>query len=388
MVSEFGFSANPELLFSCGGFSGIPERLASWGASTVIVSGKKSLKSSGKTEKLIKELKRQGLSFFWFTVGHEADPDTINCCLKEMENRRIHSVCAIGGGSVLDTGKALAAMARQKKKDVELYLEGIGSETPEGKTLPLLAVPTTAGTGSEATRNAVISRPGKGGYKKSLRHEAFVPSAVILDPELACSAPAGVTAACGMDTLSQLLEAFFSTRSNPLTLMYCRQGIRFFAQAFEEVLKDPENTDLRGKMALASYFSGLSLASAGLGTVHGLAGALGGQASIPHGIACAKLLPPVMEITARQLNAKDPAFLKMAEAGFLLTGTPYERAQDRVDVLIQYLNHLVEGLKFPRFASFGVDREGIERVCKNPSNKNNPVALSSRQCLTFMKGLL
>ena len=216
-------------------------------------------------------------------------------------------VTAVGGGSILDLGKAAAATARQERAVVRRYLEGVGEEAPTGNTIPMIAVPTTAGTGSEATKNAVIKGEWKGScYKKSLRHDAFVPAAAVIDPDLAVGCPPEVSLACGMDAFCQLLESYVSTGAGPITDALARDGIRRFARGIrlftDNLYGSPEEAELRGELALAAYYSGLTLANAGLGTVHGLAGPLGAVCDIPHGAACALLMPPVFRRLADRLD--------------------------------------------------------------------------------------
>ena len=216
-------------------------------------------------------------------------------------------VAAVGGGSILDLGKAAAAAARQERAGVRRYLEGVGEEAPTGNTIPVIAVPTTAGTGSEATKNAVIKGEWKGScYKKSLRHDSFVPAAAVIDPDLAVGCPPEVSLACGMDAFCQLLESYVSTGAGPITDALARDGIRRFARGSrlftDNLYGSPEEAELRGELALAAYYSGLTLANAGLGTVHGLAGPLGAVCDIPHGAACALLMPPVFRRLADRLD--------------------------------------------------------------------------------------
>ena len=216
-------------------------------------------------------------------------------------------VAAVGGGSILDLGKAAAATARQERAGVRRYLEGVGDEAPTGNTIPMIAVPTTAGTGSEATKNAVIKGEWKGScYKKSLRHDAFVPAAAVIDPDLALGCPPEVSLACGMDAFCQLLESYVSTGAGPITDALARDGIRRFARGSrlftDNLYGSPGEAELRGELALAAYYSGLTLANAGLGTVHGLAGPLGAVCDIPHGAACALLMPPVFRRLADRLD--------------------------------------------------------------------------------------
>jgi alcohol dehydrogenase class IV len=299
------------------------------------------------------------------------------------------SVLAIGGGSVLDAGKAVAAMLRHKGSVVD-YLEGVGIREPEGLTVPMIAVPTTAGTGSEATKNAVISRRGPDGFKKSLRHDAFVPSAAVLDPELAVGCPPEVTRACGMDAFCQLLESFLSTGATPVTDMLAREGLARFASGCRlftmGLYGRPEEIQLRGELALAAYYSGLTLANAGLGTVHGIAGPIGAFSDVPHGVACGLLLGPVFRrITAHLTDNGDTRSLnRLALAGAVLrrgdsgagAGDPESTYPRRGDIenLLDRFDRWRDGLS--KLSDYGMSENLIESVLANSDNKSSPVPLS------------
>lgn len=252
--------------------------------SRIALIGAPSFLNSPKGEDFCTHLSTRGLSVHSFPVHGEPSPETVDAITGTIKGAALQGVVAVGGGSVLDAAKAAAAMVFEEGS-VEDYLEGVGTKLPSGRTLPLVAVPTTSGTGSEATKNAVISRPGrttavsanqKPGFKKSLRHDNYLPAAALLDPELTLSCPSAVTASCGMDAFSQLLESFLSTKANPVTDALAWDGLIRFLKAFPSLMEDLENPSLRFEIALGAYYSGLTLANAGLGAVHGMAGALGG----------------------------------------------------------------------------------------------------------------
>lgn len=203
---------------------------------------------------------------------------------------------AIGGGSVIDCGKAVAAMLVEDGS-VQDYLEGVGTRKPSGAKIPFIAVPTTAGTGSEATKNAVVC-DRKEGYKKSLRHDAYMPDVAVIDPELTMTAPRPVTIACGLDAVSQLIESYTSTKANVFTDSLALTALSHASESLlPHCLDQGNDISLRGKMSYAALISGITLSHAGLGAVHGMAGPLGGLFPVPHGVTCGKLLFPKASTT-------------------------------------------------------------------------------------------
>lgn len=357
-------------------------------------------------------------------------------------------VAAVGGGSILDLGKAAAATARQERAGVRRYLEGVGEEAPTGNTIPMIAVPTTAGTGSEATKNAVIKGELKGScYKKSLRHDSFVPAAAVIDPDLAVGCPPKVSLACGMDAFCQLLESYVSTGAGPITDALARDGIRRFARGSrlftDNLYGSPEEAELRGELALAAYYSGLTLANAGLGTVHGLAGPLGAVCDIPHGAACALLMPPVFRRLADRLDeledggnvrrrlawagsvllagGGDPEGApwsdrrpspgaggappnpesKFGGAAAPLSGAPntrnsipprrlnpgaFRNSRTPIEQLLQLLEDWSRQL--PRLASYGLEHNHVDTVVQASGNKNFPLPLDESEHRRILQELL
>ena len=358
-------------------------------------------------------------------------------------------VAAVGGGSILDLGKAAAATARQERAGVRRYLEGVGDEAPTGNTIPMIAVPTTAGTGSEATKNAVIKGDWRGScYKKSLRHDAFVPAAAVIDPDLAVGCPPEVSLACGMDAFCQLLESYVSTGAGPITDALARDGIRRFARGSrlftDNLYGSPGEAELRGELALAAYYSGLTLANAGLGAVHGLAGPLGAVCDIPHGAACALLMPPVFRRLADRLDELEDGGnvrRRLAWAGSVLLagegdpeGAPWrdrrpslgaggapsgpeskfggaanpvsgapntpnrpntgmlspvavlQNSRTPIEKLLQLLEDWSRQL--PRLASYGLEHNHVETVVQASGNKNFPLPLDESERRRILQELL
>ena len=290
-------------------------------------------------------------------------------------------VIGLGGGSVLDTGKAIAALAINPG-DMFDYLEVIGKGQPLIKApLPYVAIPTTAGTGSEVTRNAVIESPEQN-IKVSLRSPTMLPRVALVDPELTYNLPPDVTASSGLDALTQLIEPFVSVKAYPLTDAICREGLAHAAHSLRRAYEDGTDKEARQGMSLVSLFGGLALANAALGAVHGFAGALGGMLHAPHGALCARLLPFVMEANIKALETrqpKHPAIARYAEIARILTGekdaTPIDGAK--------WTAELVEALNIQPLSSYGMNQtdfpEAVEKTMKANSFKGNPMALEERE---------
>jgi len=313
-------------------------------------------------------------------VNGEPTPELVDSIVAEFRGRGVDAVCAVGGGSVVDAGKAVSAMLPQDGSVFE-YLEGVGSGTPhDGRKVPFIAVPTTAGTGSEATKNAVLSRIGEGGFKKSIRHDNFVPDVAVIDPELMLSCPRSVTASTGMDALTQLLESFVSTKANPMTDALAESGLRYAAEDLVSACSNGAgDITVRAGMAYAALLSGVTLANAGLGVVHGLASSIGGMFDIPHGVVCGSLVGAASEVTIERLNT-DPekymaAKVKYAMAGAVLDGIEYHPGLDIDSLcrsLVERLNGLTEELDLPRLGEYGMTASDIDAVLDLTGAKNNP----------------
>ncbi|WP_320043067.1 iron-containing alcohol dehydrogenase [uncultured Desulfobacter sp.] len=322
------------------------------------------------------QLRVAGCKFKRQTVHGEPGPDIVDDLTEQADTFNAGCVVGIGGGSVLDAGKAVAAMLCQEGS-VQDYLEGVGTKEPEGKTVRFIAVPTTAGTGSEATKNAVLSRPGPAGFKKSFRHDAFIPSTAIIDPELAMGCPPETTLACALDAFSQLLESCVSTNATPLTQALSRQGLRLFvrgSQLFSDNLYQSRvELSLRWDLAMAAYLSGVTLANAGLGAVHGVAGPLGAFTCVPHGVACGSLLPRVFTILTEEMRVE-----ALDEVGaWLSRGIDAIPQPDDFQVALDYMNAWAAQL--PKLSEYGLTEQDLDSVVNASANKNFPIQLSAQQ---------
>ena len=346
----------------------------------LIVTGSQSFVSSGKKDIIDKALRKKSVAPLYFPVSGEPSPYLIDDAVSKFRNSDIYIVCSIGGGSVIDTGKAISAMLLHDDSVFD-YLEGVGTgKKHDGVKVPFIAVPTTAGTGSEATKNAVLSCVGPSGFKKSLRHDNFVPDAALIDPELMLSCPPNITASTGMDAFTQLLESYVSTQSTPLTDALAFSGLCHAAEnLIPACTTGAGDVEVRAGMAYAALLSGITLANAGLGVVHGLASALGGLFDIPHGVICGTLVGAATRVSIsvlkKQKNTGENALKKYARIGALLSGNDSGDTDRCCELLIIKLEEWTDLLNLPLLNEFGVKESNIENILNSTGNKNNPAKL-------------
>lgn len=383
MKETFGFYRGPRILFGAGVFGELGNLAASLGGRVLVVTGERSLKDSGYLDRMFGMFKERGIDFFHVSVSGEPTPDFVDYAAGGFALSDIEVVVGAGGGSAIDAGKAVSAMLPLQspgQEQVEKYLEGVGGEEHPGCKVPYVAVPTTAGTGSEATKNAVLSRTGREGFKKSLRHDNLVPDLALVDPELQLSCPADVSSACGMDAFTQLLESLVSRRASPLTDALAYSGLRRVAESLVSVCSTGAgDLSARGDMAYASLLSGVTLANAGLGTVHGLAASVGGLVDIPHGVVCGTLVGKVTEVTIRKLESgegEQAALDRYAAAGTLVAGADPGAPGGSRRALVETIAEWTERLGIPRLGRFGFDERDAVAVARKAGNKNNPVELT------------
>ena len=383
MISAFTFSTMPRLIVGPGTIGSLGAIAASYGQNALLVTGSEALERSGKLSLMLGDLKTVGMHVHHCRIAGEPSPAMVDPAVMDVKDKNVAVVLAVGGGSVLDAGKAIAAMLKEDGSVVD-FLEGVGKRSPSGESVPVVAVPTTSGTGSEATKNAVISRVGSGGFKKSLRHDNYIPRLVILDPTLCVSAPPSVTAACGMDALTQLIESYVSTQASPLTDALAMDGMRHLIPALPTVCgKGASDTGCRGAVAYAAFLSGVTLANAGLGAVHGVAGPMGGIVSIPHGVACANLLPYAVTATVDNLTAMHTQHAvttidKFARIGRVF-GAKHENRLDCCRHLVDCIYRWLDQFDIPRLGQFGLNVAHVDFLVQTVSNKNNPLPLSADQ---------
>jgi alcohol dehydrogenase class IV len=372
---RFDFATVGRILFGPGVFSQTAELALSLGKKPLLVSGRRR----EHLVPLVGELEAAGAAVTRLTVTGEPDTGTIGAGLELARRCGCDVVIAVGGGSVLDTGKAIAGLLRQDGELLD-YLEVIGRAKPlSGPPTPCLAVPTTAGTGAEVTCNSVIASP-EHKVKVSLRHPSLFPAMALVDPELTYSLPPAETAASGLDALTQLIEPFVSIAANPITDALCLEGINRAGRSLLRVFTEGSDPQAREDMSLAGLFSGLALANAKLGAVHGLAGPLGGLTGAPHGRLCASILPAVMETNIRLLRKRgdNPAALdKYRETACLLTGHDRARAEDGAAWVRDLCGKLgIQGLQALGFQKADT-KALVEKALQASSMKGNPVKLTA-----------
>jgi alcohol dehydrogenase class IV len=378
MVKPFQFSRLPKIYFRKGIFAELPSVIKTFGNRILIVTGESSFLDSAYSQRLFDDLQKRSIEYHLLTISGEPSPEIIDTAVKEYHNERIDLIAGIGGGSVLDAGKAVSAMM-YKADSVLAFLEGVGTREHPGTRLPYIAVPTTSGTGSEATKNAVLSRVGKGGFKRSLRHDNLVPDIALVDPELTLTCPRENTAASGMDCFTQLLESYLSDKAVEYTDALALEGLKAIKTSLLSAYQNVTDIEARTGMSFAALTSGICLANAGLGAVHGFASSIGGMYNIPHGLICGTLMASGNEINVRELRKMDagqPALEKYALLGRLFSDESGKSDSYYTDRFIQFLHRLTGELNLPGFSEYGVEEKDVDYICSNTDIKNNPVKLT------------
>ncbi len=388
---EFSIARLPRIEFGSGVFNKLPEMLAGYGTHILLVTGAHSYKNLPGWSSFIEQLKQRSMHWEHCTVTHEPSPELIDATVRSLSDRAFDVVVGIGGGSALDAAKAIAGLLKVQRTVMD-YLEGVGPELPyEGPVVPLIAVPTTAGTGSEATKNAVLSVQGEDGFKKSFRHDRLVAEYAVVDPELLAGCPPDVIAANGMDALTQLLESYVSIKSNAFTDALAISGLQAVRDALIPLYRHDhrQNTDAvktyREKMAYAALLSGITLAQVGLGSVHGLASPLGAFYPIPHGVVCGTLVASATRINIDSMRARAPdnaALEKYAHVAEILCRKSFHDAGSAHAALVQLLSDWTQALALPRLSRFGLSEAGLDKVVahsRGSSMKTNPVVLTDQE---------
>lgn len=387
-MDSFVFSRSPRIVFGRGTFRELGDIVSGFGRRVLLVTGASSLRSSGRLQALRDGLERKSIEFVHLAVEGEPSPDLVDRAVLEHRGVGIDVVLAVGGGSAIDAGKAISAMLPLGTPVLD-YLEEVGTAAHDGRKVPFVAVPTTAGTGSEATNNAVLSRVGAGGFKKSLRHENFFPEVAVVDPELALSCPRGVTAACGMDALTQLLESCLSTRATPLTDALAWSGLERVRDNLPAVCGEgADDVGARAGMAYAALVSGLALANAGLGVVHGFASAIGGLFEVPHGVVCGTLLGAATRANIASLQREGEgaeALRKYARAGVLLAGRENADFREGCRLLLDTLEGWTEALGLPLLGDYGINPSDVDSILAETSLKANPARLNREELADILR---
>lgn len=374
---RFELATAGRIVFGPGAVADLPAIARTFGARAFVVTGRDGRRHASP----IDALRAAGLTCATFQTPGEPTLDLARDGAAQARAHDSDVVIAIGGGSAIDAGKAIAALATNPG-DVLDYLEVVGRGQPLTVTpLPLIAVPTTAGTGAEVTRNAVLGVPERR-VKASLRSATMLPRVALVDPDLTLDLPPAITAATGLDALTQLIEPYVSSRANPVVDALCLDGMARAAAAIRRVCTDGRDRDAREAMSLASLLSGFALANAGLGAVHGFAAPIGGRVDAPHGAICAALLPHVCAANLRTIESRapdHPARRRYEIVARTLTGRADARAEDGV----AWLRALVEELRIPPLRTYGLGEADVdalvEQASRASSMKANPIALTGEE---------
>ncbi|HEY3445489.1 MAG TPA: iron-containing alcohol dehydrogenase [Myxococcales bacterium] len=379
----FDLATAQRIVFGRGSFDQLGELAAPFGKRALLVAGT-HLSRSGELARAEFLLSKKGVAVETLLVHGEPEVNVVDEAAARARTAGCELVVGLGGGSALDVAKAAAALATSGGS-VREYLEGVGSgRALRARPLPFLAAPTTAGTGSEVTRNAVVGSKAEG-FKKSIRSPLMLAAVALVDPALTDSNPPAQTASSGLDALTQLIEPYVSTRAMPLTDALSLEGIRKARPALPRAFADGSDAAARDDLAMASLLGGFCLANAGLGAVHGIAAALGARFEMPHGLACACVLAATVEINVRALERRSPAspaLLRYAKIGEALCGRSFPTEAEARAAGVKDVRELCQELKVPRLAAFGVTAARLSMLVgesRGSSMKSNPIALEDAE---------
>lgn len=383
---NFEFATAMRIVFGAGAVNQVAANARPFGSRALVVTGR----NPQRTEPLLAGLRANGQGAVTFAVAGEPEISTVEQGVALARAERCDFVIALGGGSVIDAGKAIAAMLTNAGA-LRDYLEIIGrGQALTQSPAPFVAIPTTAGTGAEVTRNAVLASPEQR-LKVSLRSPLMLPRLAVVDPELTYDLPPAFTASTGLDALTQLIEPYVCLRANPMTDGLCVEGIRRAARSLRAVFRNGRDAQARADMAIASLHGGLALANAGLGAVHGFAGPIGGMFPAPHGAVCAALLPQVMAANLRSMREREPlnsALWRYDEIARLLTGNPNATA----DAGVAWVQKLVADLAIPPLRAYGIGEadvaELVEKARNASSMKPNPIVLTPEELTAVLRAAL
>ncbi|HHM04900.1 MAG TPA: iron-containing alcohol dehydrogenase [Gammaproteobacteria bacterium] len=382
----FQLSRLPRIHFGTGQIQALPALVAAQGSRLLLITSRTAFPASPHFQALLDGLRAAGLHWHHETVSGEPSPATVDALVARYHGMGLELVVGIGGGSVLDAAKAVAGLLPSGDSVMD-YLEGVGRGRPyQGPALPFIAVPTTAGTGSEATKNAVLSVIGPEGFKKSFRDERLVPVDAVVDPALLATCPKPLLAANALDALTQLIESYVSSRAHAVSDALARDGIARLGQGLFPALEDNSQA-AAGRTALAygALLSGITLAQAGLGAVHGLASPLGAFFPIPHGVVCGRLLAPCTAVNLQALRDRapdHPALGKYADVARLLSGRDHPDPGAATNALVKLLEDWTRRVSLPRLGDFRLRSADFPKIIahsRGSSMKTNPVVLTDAE---------
>lgn len=382
---NFNLARLPRIEFAPGALRTLPDKVSTYGRHALILTGARSFTDGPHWTGLRQAFAVRGITWELVHTPGEPSPNLVDEVVSTHRQHAIDCVVGIGGGSALDAAKAVAGLLKPGNSVMD-HLEGVGPERPyDGPATPFIAVPTTAGTGSEATKNAVLSAHGEQGFKKSFRDEKLMAEWAVIDPDLLATCPPRVLAANGMDAFTQLLESYVSLKANPLTDALALSGMERARDALLPWFEGKGNAaEHRAGMAYAALLSGITLAQVGLGSVHGLASPLGAFFPIPHGVVCGALVAEATRVNIAALEEREPgspSLTKYAHAGRLLSRQTLSDREAHT-ALVEMLDAWTLRLKLPRLGGYGVSEADIPRIVANSrgsSMKTNPLALTDAE---------
>ncbi len=389
----FSITALPRIVFGDGRIADLPREVAALGRTALLVTGAHSFRAGPYRAPLMAGFAEAGVAVETWEVAGEPTPDLVDDAVGRFRSAGIQAVVGIGGGSAIDAAKAVAGLLPTGASIMD-FLEGVGrGKTYAGPALPLVAVPTTAGTGAEATKNAVLSRTGANGFKKSFRDDRLMPRLALIDPALLATCPRPVMAANAMDALTQLIESYVSIRANPMTDALALAGIEAVRDGLWPAIEGAGAAarEGRARLAFAALMSGICLAQTGLGAVHGMAAPLGAAFGVPHGAACGTLLAETTLANIEALMERDPlgpALPRYGRIGGLLAGQARVCGGDGLIVLSDVLDDWAERLDMPRLSVFGMTEADIPAVVAasgGNSMKTNPLVLTAEELTDILK---
>jgi len=391
---KFNLARLPRIEFGAGRLAALPGLVAGYGRRVLIVTGSRSFLTGPHWKTLADGLRQESVAWEIVQVSGEPSPALVDQSVGACAGKGFNCVLGIGGGSALDAAKAIAGLLRTENSVMD-HLEGVGPELPyRGPATPFIAVPTTAGTGSEATKNAVLSVHGKAGFKKSFRDEKLVAEYAVIDPDLLTTCPAPVLAANGMDAFTQLLESLVSSKANPLTDALAFSGMEKVRDALLPWHAGTgDSAEHRTAMAYAALLSGITLAQVGLGSVHGLASPLGAFFPIPHGVVCGTLVAEATRVNIDALGSRNPghpSMKKYADVGRMLARQPLSDAEARA-ALPEILADWTRRLDLPRLGAYEIGASDVARIVANSrgsSMKTNPIELTDEEIAAIVQARL
>lgn len=388
-IQPFQFAGTPKIIFGPGRSASILKWLPDYGDSVLVITGSNAYKSNKAIASLVEDLDKLHVRISYARIGNEPSPSVIDEICREQKSIP-DIVLSIGGGSVIDAGKAISAMLPLDAETKD-YLEGVGKLAHPGVKKFFVAVPTTAGTGSEATYNAVLSETGKNGFKRSLRHEKLLPDIAVVDPKLCMECPPQITAQSGMDAFTQLTESYLSVKANPLTEALSLEGIGHIHTCLKAAYLDGTNLEARTGMSVAALLSGITLANAGLGLVHGFASSVGGFADIPHGVVCGTLMGVVNRYMVEELLKQSDvsmAHIKYARLGSIFSRESGKSTEWYMRFAIDYMESLTDFFKIPRLRQFGITDGDIMQIAKATEHKANPVVFEAEVLAEMLREVM